>query len=75
MASRTKAKSSDSRGQDTTADDTVKGDEHPLCGAVHPLPLLAHVTCRHPVGHTDDQQQAPDQDKHRAMVAGALYVW
>lgn len=46
-----------------------------LCGAVHTLPLLAHVTCQRPAGHPDEQPEGPDQDKHRARVAGALYIW
>lgn len=78
MTSRTKAKStasSDSSRQDAAADDTVKGDDLPTCGAVHTLPLLAHVTCQRPAGHPDDQPQAPDQGKHLARAAGALYVW
>jgi len=79
MTSRTKAKStasSDSSDQDTAAqDDTVKDEAPPLCGTVHTLPLLAHVTCQRPAGHTDDQPQGPDQGKHRTRVAGALYMW
>lgn len=86
MSSRTKAKStasSDSGDQQTAAaaaaaaGDTVKakGDDLPLCGVVHTLPLLAHVTCQRPAGHPDDEPKAPDQGKHVARDAGALYVW
>lgn len=55
----------------------TKAEQEPpaLCGAVHTLPLLAHVTCQRPAGHTDEQPQGSDQDKHRAQVADALYVW
>ena len=78
MTARTKAKaaeSSDSSTEDTAAQDEVKEEAPALCGAVHTLPLLAHVTCQRPADHSDEQPQGPDQGKHRGRVAGALYVW
>ncbi|MCX4886053.1 hypothetical protein [Streptomyces sp. NBC_00847] len=79
MTSRTKAKAPESSGgdqeQDAAAQETVKDEAPALCGSVHTLPLLAHVTCQRPAYHTDDQPQGPDQGKHRARVAGALYIW
>ncbi|MEU9405046.1 hypothetical protein AB0E08_04960 [Streptomyces sp. NPDC048281] len=79
MTSRTKAKADDDSGSTTTeaaAPSEAEAEAAPaLCAAVHHLPLLAHVTCQRPAGHTDDQPQGPDQDKHRAEIDGALYVW
>ncbi|MEV5347188.1 hypothetical protein [Streptomyces achromogenes] len=81
MASRSRAKSvassgsGDTREQDTAAADTMTAVEVSACGAVHPLPLLAHVVCQRPAGHADTEVPASDQDKHRARIAGALYLW
>ena len=61
------------RKQSTTA--KAEQDPPALCGAVHTLPLLAHVTCQRPAYHPDEQPQGPDQGKHRARVDGALYIW
>ncbi|WP_020141145.1 hypothetical protein [Streptomyces sp. 351MFTsu5.1] len=78
MTSRTKTKAaegSDSTAEDTAAEDTVKAEAEPACGAVHTLPLLVHITCQRPAHHTDEQPQGADQVKHRARVDGALYLW
>lgn len=76
MTSRGKAKpTTRSSERDKEAEDVASSEEPAACGAVHSLPLLSHVTCQRPAGHTDDQPQGPDQDKHRARQAGALYVW
>lgn len=81
MTVRSRAKSAassdsgDTREQDTAAAETSATVEVPACGAVHHLPLLAHVACQRPAGHADTEAQASDQDKHQARIAGALYLW
>lgn len=76
MTSRAKTKSTASSSEQGAAADSTASSEEPVpCGAVHSLPLLAHVTCQRPAGHTDEQPQGPDQDKHRARIDRALYVW
>lgn len=82
MTTRGKAKDQDvetesgSTGAQDTAAPAAETEWAPdLCGAPHTLPLLSHVTCQRTAGHADEQPQAPDQVKHLARVAGALYVW
>ena len=69
-----KAKST--AGEDTAVPPAEPSEAVPtLCGTVHPLPLLSHVTCQRTTGHTDDPPQGCDQDKHHARANGTAYRW
>jgi hypothetical protein len=77
MTSRAKAKDTkaDEAAEDTAAETAKESEDAPLCGAEHPLPLLAHVTCQRTQHHTDDPPQGADQGKHHARFDGASYTW
>ena len=78
MTSRSKANArtaSSTSDRSEAAQDTVKDETPPLCGTVHTLPVLTNVTCQRPADHSDEQPEGPDQDKHRAKIGSALYVW